>query len=49
MIQYHDTILISLLINYGATSDFYIHVVYNISYDTLIINSLISYYATCEG
>jgi hypothetical protein len=39
-VSWYDTILTSLLINYGATSDFCMHVVYDTSYDTPIVSSL---------
>jgi hypothetical protein len=38
----YDTILISLLINYGATSVFCIHVVHDTSYDTSVVSSLMN-------
>jgi hypothetical protein len=40
IVSWYDTTLTSLLINYGATSAFYIHVVHDTSYDILIVSSL---------
>jgi hypothetical protein len=40
-VSWYDTILISLLINYSATSAFCIHVVHDTNYDTPIVSSLI--------
>jgi hypothetical protein len=39
-VSYYDTILTSLLINYYATSDFYLYDMHNTAYDTLIVTSL---------
>jgi hypothetical protein len=39
-VSWYDTTLTSLLINYGATSAFYMHVVHGSTYDTLIVSSL---------
>jgi hypothetical protein len=39
-IVWYDTTLTSLLINYGATSAFCMHVVHDTNYDTLIVSSL---------
>jgi hypothetical protein len=40
IVSSYDTILTSLLINYGATLVFYMHVVSDTSYDTPIMSSL---------
>jgi hypothetical protein len=39
-VSWYDTIPTSLLISYGATSAFYMHVVHDTSYDTPIVSSL---------
>jgi hypothetical protein len=39
-VSWYDTTLTSLLINYGATLAFYMHVVHNTNYDTPIVSSL---------
>jgi hypothetical protein len=39
-VSWYDTTLTSLLINYGATSAFCMHVMYDTSYDTPIVSSL---------
>jgi hypothetical protein len=39
-VSWYDTTLTSLLINYGATSAFYMHIMYDTSYDISIVSSL---------
>jgi hypothetical protein len=43
-VSYYNTALISLLIDYCATSDFYLRSMHETTYDTPIVASL-----TCKG
>jgi hypothetical protein len=40
IVSWYDTTLTSLLINYGTTSAFCMHVMHDTSYDTSIVSSL---------